>query len=91
MENASRSTLTNPSEHNLQRIDLLFRLQRIHLLSRHQDGDHVVDTCTEKDHPDFGFLKHHSSKYKVGFLNGYNDSVAAASNDNGTYGSKECK
>lgn len=54
-------------------------------------GDHVVNTCTEKNHPDFGFLKHHSPQYREGFLNGYNDSVAAAGNDNGTYGSKGCK
>ncbi|MGC1931725.1 MAG: hypothetical protein WA667_22375 [Candidatus Nitrosopolaris sp.] len=53
-------------------------------------GDHVVDTCTEKNHPDFGF-RHHTPQYREGFLNGYNDSVAAASNDNGSYGAWGCR
>jgi len=61
----------------------------------HQRGEvyaeHVITSCTQKEHPDFSFLKHHTAQYKEGFLNAYNDAVAAASNDNGTYGPKECK
>jgi hypothetical protein len=51
----------------------------------------VIDACTQKNHPDFKFLKHHTSKYRQGFEDGYDDTVAAASNDNGTYGPKQCK
>lgn len=54
-------------------------------------ADHVINTCTQRDHPDFRFLEHHAALYKQGFLNGYSDSVAEASNDNGTYGPKNCK
>jgi hypothetical protein len=54
-------------------------------------AEHVIDTCTQKEHPDFGFLKHHTSQYRKGFLNAYTDAVAAASNDDGSYGPRRCK
>ncbi|MGA8082436.1 MAG: hypothetical protein WB988_11275 [Candidatus Nitrosopolaris sp.] len=53
-------------------------------------ADHVIDTCTQKNHPNFGFLEHHIAQYKKGFLDGYGNSVAAASNANGMYGPKGC-
>ncbi|MGB8934425.1 MAG: hypothetical protein WCC17_04895 [Candidatus Nitrosopolaris sp.] len=43
-------------------------------------AEHVIDTCTEQAHPDFRFLKHRSSQYRDGFLDGYDDSVSAATN-----------
>ncbi|MGB8936051.1 MAG: hypothetical protein WCC17_13195 [Candidatus Nitrosopolaris sp.] len=39
-------------------------------------ADHVIDTCTQKNYPDFRLLNHHTAQYKQGFLDGYSDSVA---------------
>ena len=38
-------------------------------------ADYVIDTCTQKNHPNFGFLEHHIAQYKKGFLDGYGNSV----------------
>jgi hypothetical protein len=56
-------------------------------------AEHVIDTCTEQAHPDFRFLKHRSSQYRDGFLDGYDDSVSAATNSGypSTYSAKGCK
>ncbi|MGC2682171.1 MAG: hypothetical protein WA323_09910 [Candidatus Nitrosopolaris sp.] len=53
-------------------------------------ADLVIDICTQINHLNFGFLEHHTAQYKKGFLDGYGDSVAAASNANDTYGPKGC-
>jgi Polysaccharide deacetylase len=53
-------------------------------------ADLVIDICTQKNQPNFGFLEHHTAQYKKGFLDGYGDSVASASNANGTYRHKGC-
>jgi hypothetical protein len=34
-------------------------------------ADLVIDTCTQMNHPNFGFLEHHTAQYKKGFLDGY--------------------
>lgn len=43
---------------------------------------------TEKNHPDFGFVKHHTSQYRNGFLNGYNDAVAVTIMEHMVMGAK---
>jgi hypothetical protein len=56
-----------------------------------QYAEHIIDTCMLTKHPNFIFLKRLTAKYKVGFTDGYRDSVEAAFNNNGTYGAKDCK
>jgi hypothetical protein len=38
-----------------------------------EDAEHVIDTCTQKDHPDFAILRHHTAQYREGFLNAYKE------------------
>lgn len=47
-------------------------------------ADHLIDICHEEDNPKIP--GHHTAQYKSGWLDGYEDATAAASNDDGIYG-----